>query len=110
MMKLLAFLIRDEETAADVIEKYQLLRFDDPLKLIEACDAIDVVAPTSYHFDICKAAILKGKHIFVEKPLANTMDEARRLVKLVKEANIKLQVGHVERFNPAFFGIKKIFT
>jgi len=67
-----------------------------------------VVAPTNYHFDLCEVAIRKGKHVFVEKPLANTMDEARELVKLAKESNIKLQVGHVERFNPAFLAIKDL--
>ena len=58
--------------------------------------------PTPQHFDLCEAAIKKGKHVFVEKPLANTMEEGKEIVKLVKEANIKFQVGHVERFNPAF--------
>src|SRR5439155_2726817 len=58
------------------------------------------------HFELCESAIKKGKHVFVEKPLANTMDEARELVKLAREANIKFQVGHVERFNPAFLALK----
>ena len=71
-------------------------------------DAIDVVAPTPYHFDCCEKAIKKGKHVFVEKPLANTMEEARQLVKLAEESGIKFQVGHVERFNPAFLAIKDI--
>ncbi|MBI5858493.1 MAG: Gfo/Idh/MocA family oxidoreductase [Sphingobacteriales bacterium] len=66
----------------------------------------DVVAPTNFHFELCEKAIKKGKHVFVEKPLANTMEEARLLVNLVKESGIKLQVGHVERFNPAFLAIK----
>ena len=105
--EVIGFYDPNDSAASAVIEKYQLPRFEDPLKLIAACDAIDVVAPTSYHFEICKAAILKGKHVFVEKPLANTMDEARELVKLVKEANIKFQVGHVERFNPAFLALKQ---
>ena len=105
--EVIGFYDPNDSAASAVIEKYQLPRFDNPLKLIDACDAIDVVAPTSYHFEICKAAILKGKHVFVEKPLANTMDEARELVKLVKEANIKFQVGHVERFNPAFLALKQ---
>lgn len=96
----------DEITAADVITKYQLKRFDTVDELLSACDVADIIAPTSYHFDLCKAAITKGKHVFVEKPLANTMDEARELVKLAKEANIKFQVGHVERFNPAFLALK----
>src|SRR4030095_13123669 len=55
-----------------------------------------------------KMAIRKGKHVFVEKPLANTMDEARELLKLTKESNIKCQVGHVERFNPAFLSIQDL--
>jgi predicted dehydrogenase len=106
-VELVGFYDPNDSAANAVVEKYKLKRFTEPIKLIEACDAIDIVAPTSYHFEICKNAILKGKHVFVEKPLANTMDEARELVKLVKEANVKLQVGHVERFNPAFLALKK---
>jgi hypothetical protein len=73
---------------------------------MDACDAVDIVAPTIHHFELCKMALRKGKHVFVEKPLANTMDEARELVKLAKESNLKFQVGHVERFNPAFLALK----
>ncbi len=96
----------DDATAADVAGKYQLTRFSDPDALIESCDIVDVVAPTPFHFECCEKAIKKGKHVFVEKPLANTMEEARQLVKLAAESGIKLQVGHVERFNPAFLAIK----
>jgi predicted dehydrogenase len=53
-------------------------------------------------------AIRNGRHVFVEKPLANTMDEARRIVKMAKEANVKVQVGHVERFNPAYLALKDL--
>ena len=53
-------------------------------------------------------AIRKGKHVFVEKPLANTIEEGREIVKLVREANVKLQVGHVERFNPAYLAVKEM--
>jgi len=97
----------NNETASDVINKYKLKRFDSVTALLDECDAVDIIAPTSYHFELCKAAITNGKHVFVEKPLANTMDEARELVKLAKEANIKFQVGHVERFNPAFLALKE---
>lgn len=105
-VELVGFYEPNDATAQEVSEKYQLARFLDPERLMDACDAIDVVAPTNYHFDLCAAAIRKGKHVFVEKPLANTMDEARQLLKLVKESNIKFQVGHVERFNPAFTAVK----
>ena len=104
--EIVGFYDPDDSNAKEVAEKYQLRRFTDPDSLIDVCDAIDVVAPTNYHFELCEKAIKKGKHIFVEKPLANTMDEAHQLVKLAEESGIKFQVGHVERFNPAFLAIK----
>ena len=91
-----------EENALAAKEHYQVKRYTDVDELIDACDAVDIVAPTITHFELCKRALLKSKHVFVEKPLANTMEEAKELLKLSKEANIKFQVGHVERFNPAF--------
>jgi predicted dehydrogenase len=105
-VELVGFFDPDDDTAKEVSEKYQLPRFLDAGLLIDASDAIDIVAPTNYHFELCEQALRKGKHIFVEKPLANTMDEAHQLVKLAQESNIKLQVGHVERFNPAFLALK----
>ena len=107
-VKLVGFFDPSNETAKEVSEKYDLPRFPDEETLINACDAIDIVAPTTAHFDLCEKAIRKGKHVFVEKPLANTMDEARQLVMLAQESNIKLQVGHVERFNPAFLALKDV--
>lgn len=91
---------------ADSVAQYQIPRFDSAEELIQAADAIDIIAPTTHHFKICEQAIRNGKHIFVEKPMTNTMEEAKTLVKLVEEANIKFQVGHVERFNPAFLALK----
>ena len=105
-VQLVGFSDTDDENAKAVSEKYNLPRFEEVEKLMDACDALDIVAPTTFHFELCEMAIKKGKHVFVEKPLANTMDEARQLVKLAKEANIKFQVGHVERFNPAFLALK----
>lgn len=105
-VELVGFYDPQDDTAMEVSEKYQLARFLDADLLMDACDAIDVVAPTNSHFEWCEKAIKKGKHVFVEKPLANTMEEARQLVKLVKESGIKFQVGHVERFNPAFLAIR----
>ncbi len=95
-----------DENSKSIIEQYGLKRFSDPAELMDNCDAVDIVAPTTAHHELCKMAILKSKHVFVEKPLANTMTEAHEIVKLAKEANIKLQVGHVERFNPAFLALK----
>jgi len=106
--ELVGFYDPDDSVAQEVIGKYQLPRFLDAGKLIDACDLVDIVAPTPQHFTLCEQAIRKGKHVFVEKPLANTMEEAKELVQLVKESNIKLQVGHVERFNPAYLAVESI--
>ena len=101
-------MIRMTRLQQEVIEKYQIKRFTDPGDLLDICDAADIIAPTPAHFNLCEMAIRKGKHVFVEKPLANDMEEARTLLKLVKESNVKLQVGHVERFNPAFLALEGI--
>lgn len=107
-VKLVGFYDPSEKTAKDVVEKYGIKRYNDVDKLIDACDAIDIVAPTNHHFYLCEKVIRKGKHVFVEKPLANTIEEGRMLVNMAREANIKMQVGHVERFNPAFLALKNM--
>jgi predicted dehydrogenase len=106
--ELVGFYDPDDTIAREVTEKYQLTRFSDPTLLMDACDIVDIVAPTPAHFSLCEKAIRKGKHVFVEKPLAGTMQEAREIVKLVRESNVKLQVGHVERFNPAFLAVQSM--
>ena len=105
-VEIVGFYDPDDKNAGEVAEKYKIKRFNKPENLLKEIDAADIVAPTDQHFSLCESAIKKGKHVFVEKPLAQTMDEAHALVKLVKESNVKLQVGHVERFNPAFLAIK----
>ncbi len=105
-VKLVGFFDPNNDIAKQVAEEYGLKRFLDEDKLFDACDIIDVVVPTDRHFEVCIRALRKGKHVFVEKPLANTMEEAKALVDVVREANVKMQVGHVERFNPAYLAIK----
>lgn len=104
--ELVGFFDPDDAIANEVEEKYGLKRFADEESLLHACDAIDIVTPTQYHFALCEKAVKMGRHVFVEKPMANTMDEAKELVKLVQESKVKFQVGHVERFNPAFLAIQ----
>lgn len=106
-IKLVGFYDPSDSNANKVEKEYGLKRFNDPDELIETCDIVDIVAPTISHYELCKKAILKSKQVFVEKPLANTMKEAKEIVSLTKEANIKFQVGHVERFNPALLAAKE---
>lgn len=107
-VELVGFYDPNDVAAQEVSEKYQVPRFLDPERLMDIVDMVDVVAPTTFHYNLCKMAIRKGKHVFVEKPLANTMEEAREILNLVRESNIKLQVGHVERFNPAFLAVRNM--
>ena len=107
-IELVGFYDPNDDIAREVSEKYQLARFLDIDTLMDAVDIVDIVAPTNHHFALCEKAIKKGRHVFVEKPLANSMQEAQELVKLVKESDVKLQVGHVERFNPAFLAVKNL--
>ncbi|MBU3713851.1 MAG: Gfo/Idh/MocA family oxidoreductase [Ferruginibacter sp.] len=105
-IEIVGFYDPDPENTKSVAEKYGIKSFDTAEQLMDAIEAADIVAPTIKHFELCDMALRKGKHVFVEKPLANTMDEARTLVKLAKESNLVFQVGHVERFNPAFVALK----
>lgn len=81
--------------------------FDNINKLIDAVDVVDIVTPTLSHFDCAKKAMEKGKHVFIEKPITNTLQEAEELLLLEKKHQVKGQVGHVERFNPAFTAVKE---
>lgn len=106
--ELVGFYDPNDVNAAEIVEKYGLKRFTDVTSLMDEIDAADIVAPTNHHFNLCEAAIRKGKHVFVEKPLANTIEEGKQIVKMAKEAGVKIQVGHVERFNPAYLAVKDL--
>ena len=95
-----------KENALKVVEEFGYRLFDSINDLIDAVDIVDIVTPTLNHFDCAKTAIKKGKHIFIEKPITKTVAEAQELRNLVKKHNVKGQVGHVERFNPAFTAVK----
>ncbi len=107
-VKIVGFFDPNNDNAKAVVAQYGIKRFMDEDKLMDACDIIDVVVPTDWHFEVCMKAVRKGKHVFVEKPLCNTVQEAKDLVDMVREANVKVQVGHVERFNPAYLAIKDL--
>lgn len=76
--------------------------YNDYNELLDSVDVVDIVTPTLSHFDMAEMAIKKGKHVFIEKPITNTVEEAEKLIELLKKYKVKGQVGHVERFNPAF--------
>lgn len=95
-------------TAKECSETFNIKAYSDIEELIDLCDVIDIVTPTLSHFDCAFAAIRKQKHVFIEKPVTNTVEEARKLINLSHEAGVKVQVGHVERFNPAFVASQEL--
>ena len=80
--------------------------FDNSNELISKSDIICIVTPTPFHFEYAKKCIESDVHIFIEKPVCNSLNDSKELIRLNKKRNLKIQVGHVERFNPAFTAIQ----
>jgi len=104
--ELVGFFDPFEENATKVAAEFGYKKFDSIESLIAAVDVVDIVTPTIQHFECAKMVIEAGKHIFIEKPIATTVSEAEEIVALATKYNVKGQVGHVERFNPAFTAVK----
>jgi predicted dehydrogenase len=96
----------DQLVTEQVKSEFGLMNFSSVTDLIEAVDVVDIVTPTISHFDCASRALKRSKHVFIEKPIVATPAEARELMKIADEAGVKVQVGHVERFNPAFLAVK----
>ncbi|WP_422090922.1 Gfo/Idh/MocA family protein [Tenacibaculum ovolyticum] len=94
------------ENAKKVAKEFGYKLFDSIEELINAVDIVDIVTPTLSHFDCAKQAIENGKHVFIEKPITNTLQEAEAIKTLASQNHVRGQVGHVERFNPAFTAVK----
>ena len=106
--ELAGFYDPNSDNADKVSQDFGYRKFDTISELIQAVDVVDIVTPTLSHFECAKEAIQAGKHVFIEKPISNTIDEADELIALAKEFKVKGQVGHVERFNPAFIATKEM--
>ncbi len=104
--ELAGFYDPNTETAAKVATEFGLRRFDTLHQIIDAVDVVDIVTPTISHFDCASESLKKSKHIFIEKPIVASPEEALELIKISEEAGVKVQIGHVERFNPAFLAAR----
>ena len=100
--EVIGFYDTDRENAKIVNRSFRVKSFKSVELLIEEADVIDIVSPTISHYDCASLAIRSNKHVFIEKPITQTILEAETLMKLSREAGVKVQVGHVERFNSAF--------
>lgn len=103
---LVGFYDADAENGKKVEAEFGYKFFDSIDALIDAVDMVDIVTPTLSHYNCAKQAIAKGKHVFIEKPITNTVEEAEHIRALLAEHNLRGQVGHVERFNPAYLAVK----
>ena len=103
---LIGFYDPDIANGQRVEKEFDYKYFEQLDDLIDSVDVVDIVTPTLSHYNCAIKAISKGKHIFIEKPITNTLEEAEHIRLLVSENNLRGQVGHVERFNPAFKAIR----
>lgn len=97
----------NKEQADKVAEEFGLKAFTSLDEMLDNTDAVDIVATTSAHYEIAKKAFQANKHVLVEKPITSTIEQAEELVKLAEEKGLVLQVGHIERFNPALVSLEK---
>ncbi len=96
----------DEEAAREASETFGARRFDSVGELIQASEAVDIVTPTTTHFALAEQALQAGRHVFIEKPVTHTLAEAEKLLELARDRSVKVQVGHVERFNPTLLALE----
>lgn len=105
----IGFFDSERSRAEQIQNEFGVPYFNSADELIAGCDAVDIVTPTITHHQYSVNAIKKFKHVFIEKPISNTLEEAREIMRLADETGVKVQIGHVERFNPAFLSIQKYF-
>ena len=99
----------DKQVIASLTYQKDVTICDNYDELLELCDVVLIITPTPTHFELASKAIKKGKHVFIEKPATDNPDDTKILISLAKEAGVIVQVGHVERFNPAFTAAKEYF-
>jgi predicted dehydrogenase len=97
----------DEAKARTIAREFKTVPFDRLEDLISHVDALTIATTTTAHFDVARRALEQGKHLFIEKPITETVEEADTLCRLARERGVMLQVGHIERFNPAILALEK---
>lgn len=96
----------DQERAVEISKQFDIPVFNELQDLLKQVDAVSIVTPTLYHAKIAETCITNDIHVFIEKPITKTLEEAERLLVLSKEKDVMIQVGHIERLNPALLALK----
>lgn len=97
----------DNDRVQEIAEEFGCSIFDSLDDMLKAVDAVSIVTPTRTHAEVAEKCIIAGKHVFIEKPITKTVGEADGLLKLADEKNVIVQVGHIERLNPALMPLKE---
>ena len=108
--ELVGFYDPEDTLASEMEEAFKVKRFLMYEELVEQVDCIDIVTLVDRHYELAALALRKSKHIFIEKPITQTVDEAKSLLNLSREASVKVQVGSIKRFNPAFSASLPFFS
>ena len=98
----------DHQRSEEICKKLNTKSFESIDKLLDNVEALSIVTPTSTHRDVAERCIKKGKHVFIEKPVTSTVDDANHLIELAKKHRVIIQVGHIERFNPALLALSNL--
>lgn len=93
------------ERAKEIANQYNVKAYENYEEMLSDADAVDIAATTTWHYDLAKPALEKGCHVFLEKPITSTKEQADELLKIAQEKNLKIQVGHIERFNPVIMEV-----
>ncbi len=109
-VNLVGFFDSDPKVRKEIKSKFNIKSFESYQELIDNSDIVDIVTPTLSHFNCAKEALRSNKHVFIEKPVTHTIEEVKKLIKLAQTTGRKVQVGHVERFNPAFTEAQKLIN
>jgi predicted dehydrogenase len=96
-----------EDRARSIASEFKVRPYRTYAELLGDVNAISVATPTSTHYEVASKALEQKVHAFIEKPVTETIDEVERLVQLAEENDVKIQVGHIERFNPALLALEK---
>ncbi|OPC06091.1 oxidoreductase [Elizabethkingia ursingii] len=108
--ELVGFYDSDAENGKKLEQEFGYKYYNDLGQLLSEIQVLDIVTPTLFHYEYAKKAIEKGIHFFIEKPVTQTLEQAEELIRLCEEKNIKVQVGHVERYNPAYIATKSYLS
>ncbi len=96
----------DPNRAEEMSRRHNVQSYNSLNELLDSCDAVSIVTPTGYHYAVADKALDAGCHLFIEKPITASIDHAALLLNKAEKLNKIIQVGHIERFNPAFMALE----